>query len=151
MALKLNLKPGEKLVINGAVIVNGNRKASLAIRNFAHILREADVMQEEEAITPTRRAYFAAQLLLLDPENRDDYAPKVQSLISDLKQAFTNAEVLYHLDKALGHLEDGDYYKILAVLRRVIRYEDLLLAGNVARGLPPLSDDEMHIGDLKAP
>lgn len=75
----------------------------------------------------------------------------MQSLIADLKQAYTNPEVLRHLEKALGHLEDGDYYKILAILRRVIRYEDLLLAGSVARGLPPFDEDEADLCDLKAP
>lgn len=146
MALKLNLKPGEKLVINGAVIVNGDRKTSLAIRNFAHIMRESDVMQEEQANTPTRRAYFAAQLLLLDPEGRADYVPQARELITALKQAYTNPDVLIGLDKALGHLEGGDYYKSLAILRRVIRYEDLLLAGQAARTLPPLEEDTADDG-----
>ena len=40
MALKVTLKPGEKFVINGAVIVNGDRRSSLVIQNKVSILRE---------------------------------------------------------------------------------------------------------------
>lgn len=138
MALKLNLKPGEKIVINGAVIVNGDRKASLAVKNFANILRETDVMQEEEANTPTRRAYFAAQLMLLDPVNRTDYEANFRRFMNDLLGAFTNEEILLTLRQALAHHDEQDYYKILAALRKVIKYEEILFQSMEARVLPPL-------------
>ncbi|WP_404384784.1 flagellar biosynthesis repressor FlbT [Caenispirillum salinarum] len=140
MALKLNLKPGEKIVINGAVIVNGDRKASLGVKNFANILRESDVMQEEEANTPTKRAYFAAQLMLLDPEHRADYEAPFRRYMKDLIGAFTNRDMLDLLQLALEHHDAGDYYKILAVLRKVISYEEVLLQSIEARPLPPLVD-----------
>lgn len=142
MALKLNLKPGEKIVINGAVIVNGDRKASLAVKNFANILRETDVMQEEDADTPTKRAYFAAQLMLLDPEHRTDYEEPFRRRMKDLLGAFTNVEILGLLEQALQHHADGDHYKILAVLRKVIKYEEVLLQAIEARPLPPLMEVE---------
>lgn len=138
VALKLNLKPGEKIVINGAVIVNGDRKASLGVKNFANILRETDVMQEEEANTPTKRAYFAAQLMLLDPEHRSDYEQPFRRYMKDLVGAFTNADMLALLRQALDHFQSGDYYKILAILRKVIKYEEILLQSIEARPLPPL-------------
>ena len=49
MALKITLKPSEKFVINGAVVVNGDRRTSLLIQNKASILREKDVLQPDEA------------------------------------------------------------------------------------------------------
>ena len=52
MPLKLSLKPGEKFVLNGAVLTNGDKRASLVIQNKACVLREKDIMQ---ARTPTRR------------------------------------------------------------------------------------------------
>ena len=45
MALKLTLKPGERFVVNGAVIANGDRRSSLILHNKAAILREKDIMQ----------------------------------------------------------------------------------------------------------
>lgn len=138
MALKLNLKPGEKIVINGAVIVNGDRKASLAVKNFANILRETDVLQEEEANTPTKRAYFAAQLMLLDPEHRADYEASFRRFTNDLLGVFSNEEIVETLKQAMAYFEEGDYYKILAALRKVIKYESVLFDTIQARSLPPL-------------
>jgi flagellar protein FlbT len=48
MALKISLKPGEKFVVNGAVIANGDRRANLIIQNKVSILREKDILQAEE-------------------------------------------------------------------------------------------------------
>jgi flagellar protein FlbT len=62
VALKLTLKPKERFFINGAVVVNGDRRSSLLIENNASILREKDIMQEREAGTPVRRIYFAIQM-----------------------------------------------------------------------------------------
>ena len=55
MPLKLSLKPGEKFVLNGAVMTNGDKRASLVIQNKASLLREKDIMQREDANTPARR------------------------------------------------------------------------------------------------
>ncbi len=54
MPLKLKLAAHERLVVNGAVMVNGGGRTSLIIRNFAHIMREKDVLQEADANTPTQ-------------------------------------------------------------------------------------------------
>jgi flagellar protein FlbT len=148
VALKLNLKPGEKIVINGAVIVNGDRKAFLAVKNFANILRETDVMQEEEANTPTKRAYFAAQLMLLDPEHRADYESAFRRYMQDIIGVFSNAEILDTLNQALTYFDEGDYYKILAALRKVIKYESVLFDSIQTRTLPPLV--EVVEGDSSA-
>jgi flagellar protein FlbT len=148
VALKLNLKPGEKIVINGAVIVNGDRKAFLAVKNFANILRETDVMQEEEANTPTKRAYFAAQLMLLDPEHRTDYESAFRRYMQDIIGVFSNAEILDTLNQALTYFDEGDYYKILAALRKVIKYESVLFDSFQTRTLPPLV--EVVEGDSSA-
>ena len=59
MALKLTLKPGEKFVINGAVIANGDRRATLVLHNKASILRERDILKADDVDTPSKRIYFA--------------------------------------------------------------------------------------------
>ena len=73
MALKLSLKPGEKFVVNGAVIANGDRRASLIIQNKVSILREKDILTEEEVNTPARRIYFPIMLMYIDPAGRENY------------------------------------------------------------------------------
>ena len=77
MALKLTLKPGEKLVINGAVIENGDRRAVLVVKNRASILREKDIMQPAQADTPMRRIYFAVMMLYLDEGSHRQYYDEV--------------------------------------------------------------------------
>ena len=56
MALKLSLKPGERFVVNGAVLQNGDRRAVLLLQNKASVLREKDIIQPEDATTPATRS-----------------------------------------------------------------------------------------------
>ena len=68
MPLKLSLKPGEKFVLNGAVLANGDKRTSLVIQNKACVLREKDIMQPEDANTPARRIYLPIMMMYLDGE-----------------------------------------------------------------------------------
>ena len=71
MPLKLSLRPGEKFVVNGAVVQNGDRRAALVLQNKASVLREKDIMQPNEADTPAKRIYFPIMLMYLDDSGRD--------------------------------------------------------------------------------
>ncbi|KJS43596.1 MAG: hypothetical protein VR70_02415 [Rhodospirillaceae bacterium BRH_c57] len=127
MALKIKLKPHEKAIINGAVIQNGPRATEFIVKNFAQILREPEVMQQEDATTPAKRTYFAAQLMLLDPDNAEAYKARFQSLLDDLAQALTNKEMLGKLTAAAGAVAQDNYYQALRQIRDVIDYEQVLL------------------------
>ena len=72
MPLKLSLKPGEKFVLNGAVLANGDKRTSLVIQNKACVLREKDIMQPEGANTPARRIYLAIMMMYLDGEASEE-------------------------------------------------------------------------------
>src|SRR5437764_12476204 len=72
MPLKLSLKPGEKFVLNGAVLANGDKRTSLVIQNKACVLREKDIMQPEQANTPARRIYLAIMMMYLDGEASEE-------------------------------------------------------------------------------
>src|SRR6202789_4626121 len=72
MPLKLSLKPGEKFVLNGAVLTNGDKRTSLVIQNKAALLRERDIMQPEDADTPARRIYFPIMMMYLEPQGVED-------------------------------------------------------------------------------
>ncbi len=72
MPLKLSLKPGEKFVLNGAVLANGDKRTSLVIQNKACVLREKDIMQPEDANTPARRIYLAIMMMYLDGEASEE-------------------------------------------------------------------------------
>ena len=63
--LVLKLSPKERVLINGAVIENGDRRSKLSIVSpNANILRLKDAIHPEEAVTPVRRVCYAAQLVL---------------------------------------------------------------------------------------
>src|ERR1700692_599332 len=66
MPLKLSLKPGEKFVLNGAVLTNGDKRISLVIQNKACVLREKDILQPKDANPPARRIYLAIMMMYLD-------------------------------------------------------------------------------------
>lgn len=142
MALKLRLKPHEKAIINGVVIENGSRAADILVHNFAHILRDPDVMQEDEANTPSKRCYFAAQLMLIDPANAGQYRDTFDKFLSDLRGAFINPDILKLLQDADEGVAEGNYYKALRALKDVIAYEEPLLAPSGRRDEAGRSDDD---------
>lgn len=142
MALKIKLKPHEKAIINGAVIQNGPRATEFIIKNFAQILREPEVMQQEDANTPAKRTYFAAQLMLLDPDNAESYKAQFTGLLNDLAQALTNKEMLGKLTAAADAIAQNNYYQALRQMRDVIDYEAILLGPQSAQTEPPAPPTE---------
>lgn len=131
MALKLSLKPGEKFVINGAVIANGDRRTSLIIHNKAAILRERDIMQEEEANTPARRVYFPIMLMYLDEDGYDKYYEQFVARITELMDAIRTPAILELCVQISKDVMARNYYRAVMNCKKVIAFEEELLA-NVA-------------------
>ena len=86
MPLKLSLKPGEKFVLNGAVVQNGDRRGVLVLQNKASVLREKDIMQEHEVTTPAKRIYFPVMMMYLDEASAhkvyDEFVRRVTEFMS---------------------------------------------------------------------
>jgi flagellar protein FlbT len=127
MPLKLSLKPGEKLVINGAVVENGDRRATLVLQNKASVLREKDIMQQADANTPARRIYFPVMMMYLDQgptgESYNEFALRMTEFMS----AIQNPEMLAECVALSRDVMGGEYYKGLMRCRKLIAYEDSLL------------------------
>ena len=87
MPLKLSLKPGEKFVLNGAVVQNGDRRCSLVLQNKASVLREKDILQLDEAKTPSRRIYFPVMMMYIDEaaaeRQYDEFLRRMNGLIAE--------------------------------------------------------------------
>ncbi|MEQ8587434.1 MAG: flagellar biosynthesis repressor FlbT [Thalassobaculaceae bacterium] len=128
MPLKVNVKPGEKFVVNGAVMVAGNKGASLVLQNEATILLGKDIMQEDEADTPAKRIYFTILLMYLDDEGRKDYYPIFMKLIEDFMEATTFNEVRRTLLHIVQDVDAARYYRALKTCKALIAYEDQVLA-----------------------
>lgn len=129
MGLKLELKPGEKFVVNGAVITVGRSGASLVLNNKAMLLRGRDVMQAEEANTPAKRLYFAAMLMYIDPDSRAEHRAKFQGFWRDLAEAAETRATKDALDTIRAHVDDADYYRGMKLCRQLIQHEAKILGG----------------------
>lgn len=127
MPLKLKLAAHERLIVNGAVMVNGGCRTTLIIRNFAHIIREKDVLQDADANTPTRRLYFILQAMLMQP-------PPSEALIASYRLAHTQLSAAYERAENLAILAEverlvgvTDFYKAMMKLQPLIEREAELL------------------------
>ena len=138
MPLKLSLKPGEKFVLNGAVVQNGDRRGVLILQNKASVLREKDIMQPEDVNTPARRVYFPVMMMYLDetaaPKVYDEFALR----LTEFMGATCNPQVLADCVATSRHVMSREYYKALMAARKLVDYEEGL--ANVASGVQDRGD-----------
>ncbi|MGH6955318.1 MAG: flagellar biosynthesis repressor FlbT [Caulobacteraceae bacterium] len=134
MPLKLSLKPGEKFVLNGAVVQNGDRRGALLLQNKASVLREKDIMQADDATTPSRRIYFPVMMMYLDQADGERYHDEFVQRLSEFMGAVRNPDVLADCVNISRHVMTREYYRALMLCRKLIEYEDERL-GNVASRL----------------
>ena len=126
MALKITLKPHEKMIMGGAVVTSGNCKSELLIENNVPILRQKDIMNETDAYSPARRIYFIIQLMYIDEKNLASHHKKYWKLIQDFIQAAPRA--LPTVDQISNQILGGHYYQALKLARNLIEYEEEIIA-----------------------
>lgn len=127
--LILKLSPKERVLINSAVIENGDRRSRLAIMTpDAKILRLRDAIHPEDAKTPVRRVCYAVQLILSGDSSADDTQMPLLRNIEELSQVFVDPDSRRHLDLASHSLISGDHYRCLKALRSLLPREERLLA-----------------------
>jgi flagellar protein FlbT len=125
MALVIDLKPSERIIIGNALITNDEHRARLHIQGDAPILREKDIMREEEAITPCKRIYFTIQLMYLaaDPAKLHDlYFDQLKTVQSAAPSVST------FFMKINDFIMNGQLYKALKETRNLIEHERELMA-----------------------
>lgn len=125
MALKIILKPQERLILDGAVITNGSTKCELLIENNVPLLREKDILREKEATTPCKRIYFMIQLMYVDKKDLAVKHETYWALVKDVIEAAPSMSEL--LGQISGHILNGAYYQALKLAKRLIRYEEEIL------------------------
>lgn len=130
--LILKLSPKERILINGAVIENGDRRSRLAIMTpNAHILRLRDAIHPEDAKTPVRRVCYAVQLVLSGDADKDEARRQLLRKIEELSQIFVDDDSRKHLEVASHALIENDHYRCLKALRTLLPREERLLATGV--------------------
>ena len=123
MPLKLSLKPGEKFVLNGAVLANGDKRTSLVIQNKACVLREKDIMQPEEANTPARRIYLAIMMMYLDGEASEEPFNEFALRMTEFMGAISNAGALATCVEISRAVMESAYYKALMLCKKLFEFE----------------------------
>ncbi len=121
MALKITLKPHEKLIIGGAVITNGGNRSDLIVENNVPILREKDIMSLKDADSPCRRIYFVIQLMYVDEKGLTEHHKTYWELVKDVAEAAPSTKGL--LTEISENIVHNRYYQALKLTRKLIEYE----------------------------
>ncbi len=127
--LVLKLAPHERVLINGAVIENGDKRSKLAIMTpNAHILRLRDAIHPGEVTTPVRRVCYIAQLVLSGDAKPDEARPQMLRGIEQLSRALTDTDSRSQLTQATEAVIGAQFYQALKCLRTLLPREARLLA-----------------------
>jgi flagellar biosynthesis repressor protein FlbT len=121
MALKIGLRPHERLIIGNAVIKNGGSRSEFTIENNIPILREKDIMSTGEADSPCRRIYFVIQLMYVDEKNLAVHHKTYWELVKDVVEAAPST--LGVIDQISSYILSNKYYQALKLTKKLIEYE----------------------------
>lgn len=129
--LVLKLGPHERVLINGAVIENGEKRSRLAIMTpNANILRLRDAIHPEQVNTPVRRVCYIVQLVLSGDADPKDARMQVLRGIEQLSQVLTDHDSRSLLSQATAAVLEDQHYQALKALRGLLPREDRLFAAH---------------------
>ncbi|TCV76100.1 flagellar protein FlbT [Neorhizobium sp. R1-B] len=124
--LRISLKSGERIFINGAVL-RVDRKVALEFLNDVTFLLENHVLQPEDATTPLRQLYFIAQMMLINPEGKEQSMTLFRKSVAMLLTCFHDDEVLAELKRIDGMVASGRAFDALKAIRALYPVEDRIL------------------------
>ncbi len=131
--LVLKLGPKERVLINGAVVENGDRRSRLSIMTpNANILRLRDAIHPEEVNTPVRRVCYIAQLVCSGDADAQEARLQLLRGIEQLSQALTDADSQSVLARASEAVVEDQHYQALKALRSLLAREQRLIAASMA-------------------
>ena len=125
MPLLIDIKPGDKVIINGAVIENAGNSTKLFVHNQAAILRGKEVLSEEDCGTPAARAYFALQCAYIFADKHADYLAKFEKLLDDYLAACPSAKAIG--EQIRKEVKDDKLYRALKAAQKLIAHEGDIL------------------------
>ncbi|MBE3639049.1 flagellar biosynthesis repressor FlbT [Mangrovicoccus algicola] len=129
--LVLKLGPRERILINGAVIENGERRSRInIITPNANILRLRDAIHPDEANTPVRRVCYLAQLVLSGDACPEEVQPQILRGVEQLSQVFLDPDSRNLLNQVTQVLQQMNYYQALKALRALLPREERLMMGS---------------------
>lgn len=125
MPLKLTLKPGERIIVGGAVLTNGATVAHLLVENRVSLLREKDILSESQATTPCKRIYLVIQLMYIGDGATSELAQLYWDLVRDVLAAAPSTNDL--ISQMSTYILESNFYPALKIARKLISYEEELI------------------------
>jgi flagellar protein FlbT len=127
MALKIELKPYERILVGESLITNSDQRTRFLIEGNAPILREKDILTAETANTPIKRIYLCVQMMYLEND-----IPKYQDLYFEFVKDVLAATPSFRkqIEAASNHILSGSFYKALKDIKKLMAREDELLKKN---------------------
>ena len=125
MSLKLTLKPGERVIVAGAVLTNGATLAHLKVENRVPLLRQKDIMTEAEAISPCKKIYLIVQLMYIGAGLTADLTQLYWDLVRDVLLAAPSTNDL--ISQVSAYVLDSNFYPALKITKKLISYEKELM------------------------
>ncbi|MEQ9825757.1 MAG: flagellar biosynthesis repressor FlbT [Puniceicoccaceae bacterium] len=125
VALKITLKPNEKIYINGALLSNGDHASQLFIENKVRLLREKEIMTPERAKSVAQQVYLTIQMMYFEPERVKIFHKTYWQLVRVLTEAAPSMTPMIHEISEKILVEE--YYSALKLTKKLIDYEKQLM------------------------
>lgn len=127
--LVIKLGPKERILINGAVIENGDRRSKISIKTpNANVLRLKDAIHPDSVSTPVARVCYVAQLILSGDAEAQEGRQQLLRGIEQLSQVFDDPDSRRLLASASDSAVAGQIYQTLRKLRDLLPRENRMLA-----------------------
>lgn len=127
--LRLSLKSGEKIFVNGAVL-RVDRKVSIEFLNDVTFLLENHVLQPEDTTTPLRQLYFIAQMMLINPDGKEQSQALFRRSVTMLLTCFQSEEIRAELKRIDALVSSGRPFDALKAIRALYPAEEVILNSN---------------------
>lgn len=135
--LVLKLGPQERIMINGVVMENGERKAALTIKTpGAAVLRLRDALHPDDVGSPVTRAYYTAQMVVAGEADETNAVSELKSQLDALMGVFEGTTHIEPLMEAQRRFRERNFYYVMRSLRPLIEVERSMLGG-AAQGKAP--------------
>jgi flagellar protein FlbT len=136
MSLKVELKPGERMIIGNVLITNADQRTRLFIDGRTPILREKDILSPATADSPAKRIYLAVQLMYLE-QSVEAVRREYFSLVNEMVAAAPSTVKL--IDQINNEILTGSLYKALKAAKKLIQYEEGILLNAASGGAAGVS------------
>lgn len=117
MGLRIRLKPHEKIIINGCVVENGDRRNTLTVSSFGQVLKSRDILQLDDVRTPIQKLYYEIQMLLIEAARDYSRVTQVNAAAAELLKSGGEDVPTPAVMRAMDFVHTEDPYRALSELR----------------------------------